>query len=94
MPGSRSKLQVAMELMTKEKIMTPTTDGQTSQPIPGTYDDVLEIRECRAAEANDLLAAGWTLQGVYNWSQRVESKKTNEQSYVRRAVLYVLLRRR
>jgi hypothetical protein len=73
-------------------MMTPT-DGQAAQTI-GFSNDVAEIRECRVAEANQLLAEGWQLQGVYSWSQRVEPKKEGEQGYVRRAVVYVLLRRR
>jgi hypothetical protein len=78
-------------------MMTPT-DGQAAQTI-GFFNDVAEIRECRVAEANQLLAEGWQLQGVYSWSQRVEPKrvepkKEGEQGYVRRAVVYVLLRRR
>jgi hypothetical protein len=75
----------------KEESMTTATDRQTSQ-TPGLFDDVLEIRECRVAEANQLLNEGWQLQGIYNWSQRQEGKKPGESSYMRRAVVYVLLR--
>ena len=73
--------------------MVTTTDGQATQ-TQGFFDDVAEIRECRVAEANQLLAEGWQLQGVYSWTQRVEPKKPGEQGYVRRAVVYVMLRRR
>jgi hypothetical protein len=73
--------------------MVTITDGQAA-PASGIYDDVAEIKECRVAEANQLLAEGWQLQGVYTWTQRQEPKKPGEQSYVRRTVVYVLLRRR
>jgi hypothetical protein len=74
--------------------MVTTTDGQATQTI-GLFDDVIEVREARPAEANRLLAEGhWTLQGVYQWAALAEPKKPGEPPYVRKSVVYVLLRRR
>ena len=73
--------------------MATMTESQVP-PSLRMFDDVVEIKECRLAEANQLLAEGWQLQGVYSWAQRQEPKKPGEQGYVRRAVVYVLLRRR
>jgi hypothetical protein len=47
--------------------MVTTTNGQATQ-TQGPLADVREIRECRLAEANKLLAEGWELHGVHNWA--------------------------
>jgi hypothetical protein len=54
--------------------MATPLNGPLSE-TPGLFDDVTEIRECRVAKANQLLAEGWALQGVCSWTQRREPKK-------------------
>jgi hypothetical protein len=54
--------------------MATPLNGPLSE-TPGLFDDVTEVRECRVAKANQLLAEGWALQGVCSWTQRRESKK-------------------
>jgi hypothetical protein len=74
--------------------MVTMSDGHQTAQVPGFFDGVVEIREARVAEANQLLAEGWQLQGIYAWSGRVEAKKAGEQGYVRKAAMYVLLKRK
>jgi hypothetical protein len=84
---------------TSDDQITPLREAQ-DRPQAGWFDGVQEIRECTAKAANELLAAGWRLQGVYPYALRVEAKACLEprrkdpasHPYVRKGMVYVMLR--
>jgi hypothetical protein len=60
-------------------------EGERSLP----YGDVVEIVECRLKQANELLAHGYKLLGIYAVSGPAVHQETKS-FYTRRTMVYVL----
>jgi hypothetical protein len=63
----------------------PIPEGERSLP----YGDVVELVECRLKQANELLAQGYTLLGIYAVSSPGVHQETKS-FYTRRTIVYVL----
>jgi hypothetical protein len=60
-------------------------EGERSLP----YGEVVELVECRLKQANELLAQGYTLLGIYAVSGPGVHQETKS-FYTRRTIVYVL----